>query len=154
PQPNPKVAFPIACAVQREAQKVDRFRTFPATLARVLLRKATKFDELGLPRFQGQAKLPQSLTQYVLDAKSILAILKTQHKGVDVSHQIGLAPQPRLDHALKPQIEHVVQIHITQQNTDRTTLWSALFVRMQFLLFQNICLQPASDQANQTRVPY
>src|SRR5215472_5500063 len=25
---------------------------------------------------------------------------------------------------------------------------------MEFFLFQNVCLQPASDQANQTRVPY
>jgi hypothetical protein len=47
-QPNPKVAFPIARAIQREPQKVNRFRAFTATLARVSLRKATKFDELGL----------------------------------------------------------------------------------------------------------
>jgi len=31
------------------------------------LRKATKFDELGLGRFQSQAKLPQSLAQRLLD---------------------------------------------------------------------------------------
>jgi hypothetical protein len=50
------------------------------------LRKATKFDELGLGRFQSQAKLPQSLAQRLLDAESICAILETHHKVVDVSY--------------------------------------------------------------------
>src|SRR5215472_5841921 len=115
---SPTRKLPFRLRVQREPQKIDRFRTFTATLARVFLRKATKFNELGLLRFQGQAKLPQSLAQYILDANSVLTILETQHKVVNVSHQIGLTSQPRLDHALEPQIEHVVQIHITQQNAD------------------------------------
>jgi cytochrome c biogenesis factor len=42
-----KVAFLIAGAVQSEAQKINRLRTSTATLARVSLRKATKFDEFG-----------------------------------------------------------------------------------------------------------
>jgi hypothetical protein len=50
------------------------------------LRKATKFDELGLGRFQSQAKLPQSLAQRLLDPESVRAILEAQHKVVDVSH--------------------------------------------------------------------
>src|SRR5579863_1059205 len=153
-QPHPKVAFPIAGAVQRETQKINRLWAPAATLARPLLRIATEFDEFGLLRFQGQAKLPQSFAQRILDAKRILAILKAQHKVVDVSHQIGLASQPRLDHSFEPQIEHVVEIHVTQQYADRPSLWSTFFVRMEFLIFQNLCFQPASDQANQTRVAY
>ena len=43
-----------------EAQKVNRPRAFTATLARVSLRKATEFDELGLRHFQSQAKLPRN----------------------------------------------------------------------------------------------
>jgi hypothetical protein len=98
---------PFARAVPSETQKLDRFRTFPATLARVFLRKATKIDELGFARFQGQAKPLQSLAQYFLDTKSLRAILETQHKIFDVPHQIRLASLPRLDHALKPKIEQV-----------------------------------------------
>jgi hypothetical protein len=66
-QPNSKVAFPIVRAIQREPQKINRLWAFTATLARVSLRKATKFNELGLGRFQSQAKLPQSLAQCFLD---------------------------------------------------------------------------------------
>jgi hypothetical protein len=50
------------------------------------LRKATKFDELGLGRFQSQAKPPQSLAQRLLDPESVCAILETHYKVVDVSH--------------------------------------------------------------------
>jgi hypothetical protein len=56
------------------------------------LRKATKFDELGLGRFQSQAQLSQSLAQPLLDTKSVCAVLQAQHKVVDVSHYVGLTP--------------------------------------------------------------
>src|SRR5262245_53871359 len=115
-QPLPKVASLIAGAVQCEAQKITRLRASTATIARLSLRIATKFDEFGFRLRQSQAKLPQPLAQYLLDTKSIRTILETQHKVVDVSHQVGLTPPPRLDHTLKPQIEHIVQIQITQQN--------------------------------------
>jgi hypothetical protein len=48
----------------------------------------------------------------------------------------------------------IVQIHVTQQYADRTTLWGAFLIRTKFPIFQNACFQPASDQADQTRVPY
>jgi hypothetical protein len=48
--------------------------------------EATKFDELGLGRFQSQTKLPQSLAQRFLGPESICAELETQQKVVDVSH--------------------------------------------------------------------
>src|SRR5215471_15603606 len=153
-QPHSKVALLIAVAVQGEAQKINRLRASPATLARVSLRIATKFDEFGLRLCQGQAKLPQSLAQYLLDTKSIRAIFEAQHEVVDVSHQVGLTPQPRFDHPLKPQIEHIVQIQITQQDADRTTLWGPFFAWMELLIFQNVGFQPAPDQADQTLVPY
>src|SRR5712691_8316698 len=47
-----------------------------------------------------------------------------------------------------------MQIHITQQYADRTTLWGAFLVRTRFPIFQNACFQPAPDQADQTRVSY
>jgi hypothetical protein len=85
-----------------EAQKVDRLRAPPAAFARVSLCESTKFDELGLARFQGQAELPQPLAQSLLNAKGIVSVLETQHKVVDVS-------------------QHVVQEHVAQDDADRTT---------------------------------
>ena len=90
--PNPKVAFQIARAIQGEAQKVDCLRTSSPVFARVPLCEATKFNQFGLGRFKGQAELPQSFAQHLLDPKRIRTILETHHKVVDIPHQIG----PRL----------------------------------------------------------
>src|SRR5438128_6523090 len=77
---DPKIAFPVTSAIQGEAQKVNRFRASPSTLARPLVREAAKFDELGFRRFQSQAKPSQSLAHGFLGTKSILAVLETHHK--------------------------------------------------------------------------
>src|SRR5215469_9628694 len=45
-----------------------------------------------------------------------------------------------------------MQVHITQQYADRTSLWSALLVRLYLSVFQYVCFPPAPDQADQTRV--
>ena len=89
--PNPKVAFQIARAIQRKAQKIDGLRTFAPVLARLPLCEAPKLNQFGLGRFQGEAELPQSFAQHLLDPKSIRPILEAHHKVVDIPHQIGLA---------------------------------------------------------------
>ena len=54
----------------------------------------------------------------------------------------------------EPQIERIVQIHVTQHYADRTTLWGAFLVRVDLPIFQNACFQPAPDQVDQTPVSY
>src|SRR5262249_50355829 len=102
-------AFFVVGAVQSESPKINIVRSTSASLACIFLRIATKFDEFGFRFCQSQAELPKPLAQYFLDSKGIRAILETQHKVVDVSHQVGLTSQPRFDHMLKPQVEHIVQ---------------------------------------------
>src|SRR6202163_2130012 len=62
------------------------------------------------------------------------------------------ASQSRLDHTLEPQVEHVVQIHIAQQDADRSALRGPLFARMDLSILQHTCFQPAPDQADQARI--
>jgi hypothetical protein len=57
----------------------------PPSFAGMPLGKSTKFDELGLCRFQCQAKLLQALAQGSLDTKCILSKLETQHKVVNIA---------------------------------------------------------------------
>src|SRR5271166_2351131 len=70
----------------------------------------------------------------------ILTVLETQHKVVDISDQAGLAPQPGLDHALEPKVEHIMQIYVAQQDADRTALWRSPLVRMNLAILQDTCL--------------
>jgi hypothetical protein len=69
---SPKVAHLIASAVQGKSQEADRLRAFTAAFARVSMRIATKFDKLGLRRFQSRAESPQPRCG---DCPSIIAIL-------------------------------------------------------------------------------
>ena len=151
-QSHPEIAFAILRAVQGHAQKVDRFWTFSTVLARIPLSEATEFNELCLCRFQNQPKLSQSLAQHVLKTKRIVPILETHHKVVDVPHQIGFTFQVWPDHPVKPQVEHIVQVQIAQQNADRPTLWGSLIVGMQFSVFEHPRLQPSSNQADDPRI--
>ena len=86
---NKKVTFPITRTVQREPQKVDRFRALPVVFLRMLVGEPTKFDELGLAGFQCQVELPQPLTQFFLEAESIRPILEAHHKVIYIPHQVG-----------------------------------------------------------------
>jgi hypothetical protein len=53
-----------------------------------------QIDERGLGRLQSKAELPQPTAQGILHAQSIGSILETDHKVIDVAHQMGFAPQP------------------------------------------------------------
>jgi hypothetical protein len=76
----------------------------------VSLRIPAKFDQFGFRRFQSQAESPQPLHKRLLNTKSVRAILETQQEVIDIPHHAGLAPKPRLDHTLEPQIEHIVEV--------------------------------------------
>lgn len=54
----------------------------------------------------------QQIKERFLNAKCIGLILETHHKIVDVTHQISFALQAALDHAFKPQVKYVMQIHV------------------------------------------
>jgi hypothetical protein len=71
------------------------------------MREATKFNELGLHRFQGQTEFSQPFGKRFLSTESIRTKLETQHEVADISHHAGLAAKSRLDHSLEPQIEHI-----------------------------------------------
>jgi len=55
------------------------------------MREATKFNELGLHRFQGQTEFSQPFGKRFLSTESIRTKLETQHEVADISHHAGLA---------------------------------------------------------------
>src|ERR1700684_3690003 len=87
--PNLEVALSVSRAVQRQSQKIDRLRAIPTAFARVSLREPTKFNQLGLGRLQSEAEFSQPKTQGILHAEGIRSILETDHKVIDVAHQLG-----------------------------------------------------------------
>jgi hypothetical protein len=65
---------------------------------------------------------------------------------------MGFAPQPALDHALEPEVEHIMEVQVAQQHADRSTLRSSFVVRVDCSVFQDARLQPTPDQIDQTRI--
>ena len=112
--PNLEVASLVSRAIERQTQKVDCFRAASAAFARVFLREPTELDQFGLGWLQSKAEFAQPETQGILYAKGIRSVLETDHKVIDVTHQMGFAPQPNLDDALEPEVEHLMEAHVAQ----------------------------------------
>jgi hypothetical protein len=74
--------------LQREAQKVDRLRTFTPVFARVPLCEAAKFYQFGLGRFQRSGRTSPVFCSAPAGAEE--HILEAHHKVVDIPRQIGL----------------------------------------------------------------
>ncbi len=121
-RPSLNPPFLVTRAVERKAQEIDGFWTFTPSLARVPLGKATEFDELGLARLQGKAKLSRPFAEGIVNAERIRAILEAQHEIIDIAHQVGFTAQTRPDHAREPQVEPIVQAESAQQHADRPPL--------------------------------
>jgi len=66
----------IARAIEGKSQKVNRFRTPPASFGRMSLGKSSKFDQPGLGWFQCKSKLPQPLMQRFLNTEGIRTVLE------------------------------------------------------------------------------
>ena len=82
------------------------------------LGKATEFDEFGLFRRQSKPELVQPLAEGILNTNGIGSVLETQYKIINIAHHVGFALETGLYRTLKPEIEHIVQVNIAQQNTD------------------------------------
>jgi hypothetical protein len=90
-------------------------------MACVPLSKATKWNGLGLGRFECQTQIFQSRAQGVLNAKCIELVLETHDKVIDIAHQVSFALQSALDHTFKSQIKHVAQTHVTEEHTNHAS---------------------------------
>ena len=146
---NLEVAFQVSRAIQRQAQKVDGFRALSAAFARVSLREPTELNQLGFGRLESEAELSQPKAQRLLNTDGVRSILEADHKVIDIAHQSGFAPQPPLDYAFEPEVEHKMKIEVAQEYADRSALRSSLLARLDLSVFQNARFQPAPDQTDQ-----
>ena len=90
-QPDLAIALLVLRAIESKPQKGNRFRTSPASFARVPLGTSPALDELGLGRFQCEAKLSHPLAQRLLDPPGIRPTRAAHHKVVEGPHPLGFA---------------------------------------------------------------
>ncbi len=98
--------------IKREPEEVEGARTFPAPLPRPWARKR---NQAGLVRVQGQSVALKPLDQYRVRPFGIVVSFECDDKIIALSDERRLATKARLDFPLKPHVEHVVQVNVSQQ---------------------------------------
>ncbi len=63
---------------------------------------------------QFQAELVQSVGKHAHEGLGFVAVLERANEVVGISHEHGLPAQGGPDFALKPEVEHVVQVDVGQ----------------------------------------
>ena len=90
-QPDFAIALLVLRAIESKPQKGNGFRTPPPSATRVPLGTSPALDELGLGRFQCEAKLSHPLAQRLLDPPGIRPTRAAHHKVVEGPHPLGFA---------------------------------------------------------------
>src|SRR4029077_16415854 len=111
-------------------------------------------DEPCLLRVQREAVLPESLRKYFQHAPRVELAAEADEKVVGVAHEKGGSLQPRSDVALKPGVEHFVQVHVREQRRDDSPLRSAGIGMRDASLLHHSGVQPFSDESEQHSVSY
>ena len=78
-------------------------------------RWTAKIHQTGLLRMQAQTVFGESLRQYRQHPPRILFPLEDQRRVIRKTDLKRPSPKPWLDFVLKPHIEHVMQIEVTEQ---------------------------------------
>lgn len=116
------VPLPAASADVRKPQKIERFRFAQSTPGSPSRCMAAKFEQTRLLRMQLQTKLFHPLPQcfqkaagfpFVLEAGDDVVGLSDKH-----SHQDDFPPGLLASPAVRPEVEHVVQVDIGQHRRD------------------------------------
>lgn len=101
---------------------------------------------------EGQRKLCQPLAHRVPGTSGICFVLEADNEVVGIAHDNniarGLLPSP----AIGPQIENVVQIDIGQKGRDDCSLPAPSVTDRHDPIFQDACLEPFADQADDAQV--
>jgi len=169
--PVPMVREPLLRARQKLATafpaREANYRKFPAAVRSAYVRETQEIKRLGSlvvfrlsvsgeaseekhPRFiigQCQVKPREPIPQVTVELLRVPLVLETHHKIVSEPHQISLPLEPSSHLFLEPQVEHKVQIPVSQERAERTTSAS----RSEFLTRLNT--RPARSPVNASTPP-
>src|SRR6266481_7261446 len=144
----------VACvpADERETQKGERLRFTKAALLAPCRRMATKLDQPGLIRMQRQRILLQPRAQFFQKPPGLSFVLKAQHHIIRVADDDhvagGVAPAP----LLRPEVEDIVQVSVSQQGGNGRPLWRTCLAVCHYPFFKHSRLQPFANQPENTLV--
>src|SRR5829696_1957801 len=138
----------------REAKKVEALGFPLSTRFSLLDRKATKLNHARFLGIQFQFELGEALCQFMMKLLSVLLVLKAHHEVISPAHHYHRAFGLCLTPVLHPEVEHVVQIEVSQQRRGTAALWRSFFAAPPLSFFQHARVQPFADESHHAPVSY
>jgi len=119
---NREIPFPASLTDMRESKKIEARRPRPTRFLGLGEGFPPKLHQPSLVRMQRQSVLRKSLFQHFEHFLGVLPILKAENEVVGKTDLVGFAFQPGLHYGLKPLIEYVMKVDISEQGTDHLPL--------------------------------
>ena len=139
-------------ADMRKSEKVECLRfPFSAPLP-VVDRIRTEFQKSRLLGMQLQVELPHSLGKFCPKPVGIRFHLEAQHDIVRETHHDDIAVRPLPTPRLDPQIEHIMEVEVSQQRRSTTALWRSFLHSYPFPILQHARVEPLLDQPHDAPV--
>src|SRR5215510_10962783 len=103
---------------------------------------------------QTQTVFLESLKDDPVHSLSVAPQLEAHDKIIGISNQKGFASQDRLDHFLPPQVQHLMQVDVTEQWTDHSSLRCALVGIVHLSFLHNPSIKPFAYQPEDDSILY
>jgi hypothetical protein len=142
---KPSIA-PFLRADMRKAQEIERLRFPFSTPLPIFDRIRTELQKSRLLGMQLQVELPHSLGEFRLKLVGIRFALESNHNVIRESHHDNVAMRPLPTPRLDPQVEHVVQVDVSQQRQGTATLGRPFLHTYSFPILQHAGIQPFLDE--------
>src|SRR6267142_4582092 len=138
----------------REAKKVECLRLPLATPFSSFSSVAAKLDYARFLGMQFQFELGEPRRQFLMKPYGVRLVLKTHDEVISPSHNYYVARGFCLAPVLHPEVEHVVQVDVSQQRRGTAALWRSLFTARPLSFFQHARVQPFTDEPQHALVCY
>src|SRR5260370_9563124 len=103
---------------------------------------------------QFQFELGEAFRQFLMKPLGVRWTLKTHDEVIGPANHNHVAVGFCLTPVLRPEVEHVVQIDVSQQRRGTAALWCSLFTARPLSLFQHACVQPFANEPHHALVSY
>src|SRR5216683_1446044 len=143
--PDLEPAQPVLPAGMLESQEGERLRFSLSTLGPIEPRKPPEPDQPCLFFIQLQPILAQMLLQFPKVALCLVLALEAEDGIVGVAHDGDLAMR-RLPPLIRPLIEHIVQVYVTEQRRNHRALGRPCFCFRPDAVLHHPGLQPFLNQ--------
>src|SRR6266536_5092878 len=144
----------LLTADMREAKKVECFRLPLAAPFATFGCVAAKLDHARFLGMQFQFELGKAFCQLFVEPLGVRLVLKTHDEVIGPANDDYLALGLGLTPVLHPEVEHVVQIDVSQQRRGTAPLRRSLFTARPLSLFHHARVQPFPDEPHHALVCY